>query len=683
MHLKLTVAIALTSICSAQATTADRDTQEMARADAADIEEVFVWGRAIEQKGQAQSASSGLVGYSDFTTRPLERVGELVEVVPGMVVTQHSGEGKANQYYLRGMNLDHGTDFSAFFHGMPVNLRAHAHGQGYLDLNFLIPEVISTVAFKKGPYFADRGDFSSAGTTSFNVYQRIDDPFVQLELGEHNYQRFVGAASTDLVRGHLMGALEVAYNDGPWALPADVSKHNMLLRYNFDAAEFNGDLLFTYYDNTWLATDQIPQRAVTAGLLDRFGFIDPDLGGNSQRLNLITNLQGERLEVNAYVSQYALNVYSNFTYFADDPAHGDQIEQVDRRWIYGGNSVVRFQPGSKVRGRAGIDVRVDRIANANLYQTTARVRRSARRRDAVDWHSFGLFGEITAQWNRRLRSTLGLRLDHYAFEVDAQLAANSGDDAASLLTPNLSIAFELNEHTELYTSWGAGFHSNDVRGVTISVDPADLRPTESVDLFVNQQGAEIGARVETETLNVTANYFWLQSDSELLFVGDSGATEPADGSRRVGIELSSFWQISDAWTSDLLATWVDSRFVGTRKRASNIPNAYGRVIGAGITYGKPTGDFVASLRARHFGDASLVEDGSIATGATTILNLGVKYRWRETELGLQLLNVLDAADNDIAYYFESQLAGEAQPVADVHFHPVLARTVRLSMKWML
>ena len=212
------------------------------------IEEIVVYGRSLAQKGSSKSASEGLVGYSDFSTRPIERVGEFVEVVPGMVATQHSGEGKANQYFLRGMNLDHGTDFSAFFMGMPINMRTHAHGQGYLDLNFLIPEIISTVRFAKGPYRADRGDFSTAGTTTFSVYEEVASPYVKVEVGSDNYSRSLAVGSLDLNRGVMLSALEVMKNDGPWALPADVDKVNFLTQYAGEFEDTQIKVALTIYD---------------------------------------------------------------------------------------------------------------------------------------------------------------------------------------------------------------------------------------------------------------------------------------------------------------------------------------------------------------------------------------------------------------------------------------------------
>ena len=648
-----------------------------------EIEEIIVWGRAASQKGTARSASEGLVGYADFETRPLQRVGELVEVVPGMVATQHSGEGKANQYYLRGMNLDHGTDFSAFFEGMPVNFRAHAHGQGYLDLNFIVPELVETVRYAKGPYAADRGDFSTAGTTEFKVYDYLDESFIEATIGEDGYRRILSAGSVEHRTGHFLGSMELVRNDGPWDLPADVEKTNALIKWTGRWGDFNTRALLSYYDNEWNSTDQVPQRRVRTGALDRFGFVDPTLGGQSERSLLIAGLDGDTIAAGVYASQYKLNLFGNFTYFLEDPVNGDQHEQVDRRWTYGGYISNTWDLSANHAFRAGADLRFDQIDDANLYLTTARVRRQAVRRDAIDWLSIGGFGEWQAQWNDRLRSTVGLRIDYYDYSVDASLDANSGDGSDEIFLPSVSLAYEISDALEAYANWGRGFHSNDVRGVTISVDPLSGDPVDDVNLFVEQEGAEIGVRWETDFgLNASLAYFWLESDSELLFVGDSGSTEPSDGSERTGVEAALFWNVDERWTLDLNMSFVDSEFTDVPSGLDHIPNAHGRVIGAGITYVGVRG-LNASLRLRHFGEAPLVEDDSVRHGSTSILNLGLGYDLQNWSFGVEILNITDADDDDIAYFFESALPGEVGPVEDVHFHPVVPRTVRFSLRYKL
>ncbi|MCR9259442.1 MAG: TonB-dependent receptor [Pseudomonadaceae bacterium] len=671
--------VVLVTLASQQATAQPAERQ----LDRGIDEEIIVWGRAQTQKGKAISASEGLVGYADFDTRPLERVGELVEVVPGMVATQHSGEGKANQYYLRGMNLDHGTDFSAHVEGMPINMRAHAHGQGYLDLNFLIPEVISTVQYAKGPYNADRGDFSTAGTTSFSVYDRLDRPFVEATYGSDSYRRLVSAGSMGLGEGNLLAALEVVRDDGPWQLSSDIKKNNLLVKYSGQAGDFNTRFLVSLYDNEWRSTDQVPRRLVNSNTIGRFDFIDPTLGGDSSRTSFIAGLTGESLEASIFASRYKLRLFNNFTYFAGDPVLGDQFEQVDDRWIMGGNVQYRFDVGADSTLRIGGDLRIDDISDANLYASSARVRTATVRDDSVDWLSAGAFAEVTTYWTERLRTVVGLRADYFDYEVNANLSENSGKGDDTNFVPSFALAYQLNDLVEVYANWGKGFHSNDVRGATISVDPLSGDPVDTVDVFVEQEGAELGLRFEGwQGLAVAATYFWLESDSELLFVGDGGATEPSDASKRTGVEVSAFWNINSRWTADINAAFIDSKFVGVPSDLSKIPNARDEVIGAGITYVQPQG-WTATLRLRHFGEAPLTEDGAVTNGDTTIVNAGLQYDFGRWQAGLELLNVFDAEDDDIAYYFASQLPGEIGPIEDVHFHPVIPFSVRASLRWEL
>lgn len=666
-------------LASEQASAQSADQYEAEKID----EEIIVWGRAQTQKGRAISASEGLVGYADFETRPLERVGELVEVVPGMVATQHSGEGKANQYYLRGMNLDHGTDFSAFIEGMPINMRAHAHGQGYLDLSFLIPEVISTVQYAKGPYNADRGDFSTAGTASMSIYDRLDRPFIEATYGSDSFQRLVSAGSVDMGENHLLAAVEVLRDQGPWRLDSDVNKNNLLLKFSGHAGDYDTQVLLSYYDNEWRSTDQVPKRLVSSNQIDRFDFIDPTLGGDSSRTMLVAGLQGDDVEANVYASRYKLRLFNNFTYFSADAVNGDQFEQVDSRWILGGNVQYTRDIGDQSTLRVGGDLRFDDIADANLYTTTARVRTGTVRNDSVTWLSVGAFAEVTTHWTDKLRTIVGLRGDYFDYEVEASLVRNSGQGQDQHWIPSFALAYQVNDFVEVYANWGEGFHSNDVRGATITVDPVSGDDLPPADVFVEQQGAEVGLRLEGwRGLALTATYFWLESDSELLFGGDSGATEPSDGSERTGFELGAFWNINSRWTADINAAFVDSKFVGVPSNLNEIPNARDRVIGAGITYVQPQG-LTASLRLRHFAEAPLTEDGAIRNGDTTIVNAGLQYDFGQWQAGLEVLNLFDAEDDDIAYYFASRLPGEAAPVEDIHFHPVIPFSVRASIRWEL
>ena len=645
------------------------------------LEEVVVWGRNESQQGTALSSSEGLVGYSDFSTRPLQRVGELVEVVPGMVATQHSGEGKANQYFLRGMNLDHGTDFSVYFEDMPVNFRSHAHGQGYLDLNFVIPEIVSTIRYAKGPYRADRGDFSTAGTASMRIYDQVEKPFIDLGIGSDGYLRSVGAASMEAFSGHLLGAVEFLRNDGPWDLSGNIQKDNLLVKYSGQHRGYDTKLLASYYTNAWNSTDQIPERLVSLGRIGRFGYVDPTLGGNSKRATLIGGIENDYLSVGGFISDYALDLFGNFTYTLEDRKNGDQHQQVDRRTIYGGHAHRVFEINNSTELNLGLDLRIDDIDHADLYGTTSRIRHKSIRQDSIDWLSVGTFAELKIHLTEKLRGHIGIRQDFYDFDVDASLQENSGSDSETHWIPSLGAAYAVSDTTEVYVNWGKGFHSNDVRGKTIRVDPITLLPVDTVDLFVDQEGAEIGIRTEPwSDLHISMTYFWLESDSELLFVGDTGSTEPSDGSKRSGFETNIFWNLSDFWTIDLLASIVDSEFKNVESHLNAIPNAHGRVIGAGITYVN-LDNWTASLRIRHFGDAALTEDNSQRHESTTLFNLGISYDFGSVETGVELINLFDAQDIDIAYWYASRLPDETEPVEDIHFHPTDPFSVRASLRW--
>ena len=649
------------------------------------IEEVVIWGRSLQLIGTADSASQGVIGYADFSTRPMARVGELVEVVPGMIATQHSGPGKANQYFLRGFNLDHGSDFSTFFDGMPVNMRTHAHAQGYMDLNFIIPEIIERIDFQKGPYFADTGDFSLAGSNSMKTYDVLDEGFTELTLGSRDEIRFVTANSFDFAEGTLLYALEHQQTNGFYDLEQDVRKLNGLLKYTGDLAGIPSRITLSAYDSDWTSTNQIPQRAVNSGLIDRFGFIDPDLGGESYRYSITGNFElAENCDLNLYASSYYMSLINNPTYLLNDPINGDEFEQEDERRLFGGalrNETEIELFGVTVRQTVGADARYDKVDELNLFNTLSRRRVGTIREDKAEEFSIGAFGELQFQVTDAFRTTFGVRYDYYDGEVDAFRAQNSGSGHDSLWQPNIGLAYRLNENLEFYGNYGHGFHSNDVRAAVNTVDPVTGYPTESLDVLVEGKGSEIGFRYDTlEGFNFSVAYYTLKMDSELVFVGDAGTTEPGDPSRRDGLEVTSFWEISDQLVFDISGAKSDGHFIGLPSSENAIPDAHDLVYGAGLTYAGGNG-WTSSLRVRHFGDAALTEDEVVDKDSSTLLHFGVSYEKDNWEIGLDILNFLDEEDDDIAYWFESQLPGETTAVEDIHFHPADPRTVRVLMKY--
>ncbi len=649
-----------------------------------EIEEVVIWGRSLQLLGSSDSASQGVVGYSDFSTRPLSRVAELVEVVPGMIATQHSGPGKANQYFLRGINLDHGSDFSTYFDGMPVNWRTHAHAQGYMDLNFIIPEIIERVDFQKGPYFADTGDFSLAGSNTIKTYDTLEKNFTELTLGSKDELRLVTANSFQLDNGTLLTAFEHQQTNDHFVLDQDVRKYNGLLKYTGIIANVPSRITFSAYDSEWTSTNQIPQRAVDNGLISRFGFIDPDLGGKSYRYSLTGSFEMNNWDISLYASSYYMSLINNPTYFLNNPVDGDEFEQEDERRLFGGslrNETETRLFGLNSKQTLGIDVRYDDVNELNLFNTISRRRVSSIREDEAEEFSAGIFAESQISLSEKLRATVGVRVDFYDFEIDALRPDNSGGGQDSLWQPNVGLAYHMNDNLALYLNYGHGFHSNDVRAAVNTVDPTTGDPTDAQDVLVEGDGSEIGFRYDTLTgFNISIAAFELRVDSELVFVGDAGTTEPSEPTSRNGIEINSFWEMSENWVFDFSAAKTSGYFRGLPSNADSITDAHEEVLAAGLTYVGNNG-LTASLRLRHFGDAALTEDETVNKDGSTLVHAGLSYEFNNWELGVDVLNLLDAEDDDIAYYFESQLAGEPAGLEDIHFHPSNPRTVRVLLKY--
>lgn len=645
--------------------------------------QIVVYGRALPQIGVAQSGSQGTIGYADFEDRPLSRVGELVENVPGVIATQHSGSGKANQYFLRGFNLDHGTDFAGFVDGVPINLRSHAHGQGYLDLNFLIPELVERIDYRKGPYFADVGDFSSAGTVRFKTFDTLR-PEVSATAGSFGYYRALAAGSTTAGQGDLLLALDGTVSSGPWVLDEHLRKVNAAAKYSNGTATEGWSLGFTAYHATWDSTDQVPQRAIDSGLIGRFGNIDPYLGGETTRIGLTGNGHFGSTTINLFALYYRFRLISNFTYFLDDPVHGDEFEQRDQRGVFGAS--IRHELAATLAGvplalAVGADTRFDYIALSGLYHTEKGVVIGTVRQDRVDEYSGALHAEATASLTPRLRLVLGLRGDLYGYDVRAQtLAANSGKGTDTILGPKLALAWQPADHLEFYANYGESFHSNDVRGASIRFDPKTGDPVSPVPVLVKARGAEIGARVEAGRFSASLVGFYLALGSELVFSGDGGTTQPNDATRRYGAEATLFWRPTRWLTFDGSAAITHARFHDVAPGQTFIPNSVGTVIagGAAIDFGR---GFSGALRLRHFGSAPLIEDNSARSRPTTLVNAGAYYQIGRVKLGLDLLNLFDAHDADITYFYTSRLQGEpAGGVDDYHLHPVEPRQVRGSLR---
>jgi outer membrane receptor protein involved in Fe transport len=668
-----------------------------AGAEATRMREVVVRGRADDLVGVADSASEGVVGSPQLESRPVLRPGEVMETVPGVIVTQHSGGGKANQYFLRGFNLDHGTDLATSLDGIPLNLPSHGHGQGYTDLNFLIPELVQAVDYEKGPYFADEGDFSSAGAAEIHTFDVLPRGIAKLEGGQFDYGRALVADSPSLWGGHLLYALEGAFDGGPWDHPDDYTKANGLLRFSRGDARGGFSVTGAGYLGDWSATDQVPERAVREGLIDRFGAIDPSDAGRSSRASLSGEwhggVAGGQARVLLYGYYYDLQLFSNFTYFLDHPMLGDQFEQTDRRFVLGLVPTYRFAAdvlGLTLDNTIGLQVRSDLIENG-LYATQGRHRLSTTRQDRVTETSAGLFLENRVAWTDWLRSVAGARVDLFDFDVDSNRTANSGHTSDAIVSPKLALIFGPWYQTEVYLNGGLGFHSNDARGVLGRVDPKSGAPVQPADALVRSKGAEVGIRTAALPGLRSSVAFWiLDLDSELLFVGDAGTNEPSRPSRRYGIELANYysptdWLTFDADVSISRAHFRDRALGISTPRApvgGHVPGSIESVVAAGVTVHDLWG-FFGSARLRYFGPRALVEDDRVRSGASTLVDLQAGYRFTESwSVTLDVFNLFDAKVSDIDYFYVSRLPGErVDGVPDVHLHPAEPRAFRASVTY--
>jgi outer membrane receptor protein involved in Fe transport len=652
------------------------------------LTEVEVSGHYDNAVGSSDAASQGTITGRLLQTRPALRPAEVLEFVPGLIATQHSGDGKASQYFLRGFNLDHGTDFATWVGGMPVNLPTHAHGHGYTDLNFLIPELVERIAYRKGPYFASGGDFSSAGSAHIVLRSQLAEPFAQATIGSGGHRRLLAAASPSLDAGRTMlAAVELQGGDGPWDNPEALRKWNAWLRVGQGTRAEGVDLTLMAYHARWNATDQVPQRALDAGTIGRYGAVDPSDGGRTARYSLSAERRLKfadgTLNASAYLIHYRLDLFSNFTYALADPIAGDQFLQRDARNVLGGQ-LERLWFGRlgdvAMVNELGVQMRHDRI-RVGLFDAVDRQVGATTRDDRVRQTSVGVYAENGLTWTPWLRTVAGLRADRFDWDVQGLAPQNTGRTSAALVSPKFTAVLGPWAKTEYFLNWGHGFHSNDGRGTVTRLDPKTGAATTPVTGLVRTVGYEAGLRGEwLAGLQSSLSLWRLALGSELLFVGDAGTTAPSRPSLRQGIEWSNRyvprpWLLFDA---DLALS--RARFTEPGASGDQVPGAVARVASLAVAL-RELGPWSASLQLRHLGPRPLTEDGAVKARSTTLLNARVGYRLnRNAELTLDVFNLLDRRVDDIAYYYVSRLRGEAAPSADLHVHPAEPRTARLTLR---
>jgi len=674
------------------------------------LPDVIVTGRQDSLLGIADSATQGTTGAAQLADRPILRSGEILETVPGVIITQHAGGGKANQYFLRGFNLDHGTDFAVFLDDMPLNLPSHAHGEGYSDMNTVIPEFVQRVNYEKGPYYADVGDFSSAGSAHLDFYKTLPQDFVTLEGGMYGYERGVFGISQKVGAGNILYGGEAYHDDGPWTRPDDYQKFNGILTYS-QGDDANGfSVTARGYHGKWNSSDQIP---ASFGQTNFFGTLNPTDGGNSQRYSLQAEWHRHDLnsetKITAYAFYYDLDLFSDFTYFLTDTNKGDQFEQQDKRWVAGldaHHTLFNQWFGRDVENTFGLQVRNDWINNG-LYQTENRVRvdkldsdtgtilPAVTEADHFTDTQVGFYVENKIQWAEKFRSVAALRGDLDYFDVNSlSNPTNSGTASTFLPSPKLSLILGPWAKTEFYVQGGFSFHSNDGRGATqtqepISADNPTGGATSKIPALIQTRGAEIGVRtLLVPKLQSTVSLWYLHSDYELMQSGDTGGTvasqQPSD---RYGVEWANYYSLTKHLSLDLDAADSIARFTSVdaddaapgSPGGTHVPEAVGVVISSGITLHDFHG-FSASLRLRYFGPRDLTSDGLYKSSETILLNAEAGYQINKTwRISAEVLNLLDRHDQDITYAYESRVTPGGTPAFQNVYHPVEPVQVRVGL----
>ena len=636
--------------------------------------------------GEAGTASEGVVTQQQLDARAVYRPGELLEAVPGLIVSQHSGEGKANQFYLRGFNLDHGTDLRTTIDGMLVNQRSHSHGQGWTDVNFLIPELASLLDYRKGPFYAAEGDFSTAGAVNVKYANSLEQGIASFGIGQNGYARTLIANSPKWRDGTVLYALEWMHNNGPFTVGDNYRKRNGVLRYS-EGSEGNGfNVTLMGYSAKWHATDQIPLRAVQAGTLGRFDAIDQTDGGEASRYSISgawrQTTGTTSSQVNAYLIRSRLDIFSNFTYFLDSAANGDQFAQPDRRTTVGINASHSWTAnllGRSAENTVGVQFQSDNINNG-LYNSVARQIISTTRADRIVERSLGLYFDNTTQWTDKFRSVTGVRVDTFSFNVNSNNPVNSGTSSASKVSPKLNLIFGPWSKTEFYASNGVGFHSNDARGTTLKQDPKTGNPADKVPPLVRSKGLELGVRSEFITgLQSALSVYQLDFDSELTFQGDAGTTRAGRASRRTGFEFSNYYKPYRWLTIDADIAFAKARFRNDDPIGNRIPGAVEGVASLALSV-DGLGPYFGALQMRYFGPRPLLENNSVRSKSTATLNGRIGYKFNsKLKLELEGFNLTNRRDSAIDYYYASQLKGEAAAVNDIHFHPIETRSFRLTL----
>jgi len=629
----------------------------------------------VEVRPSAKNGVFKTISDLDIHLRPVNNSQEVLRMVPGLFMGQHAGGGKAEQIFLRGFDLDHGTDINLSVDGMPVNMVSHAHGQGYADLHWVIPELIEKVNFNKGPYFADKGNFTTAGFVDFKTKDYLENNFLKVEGGQFNTFRGITAVNLLKQKGDkrdqsLYFAGEGSFTKGFFDSPQDFTRFNGTLKYH-GSISHNSTLTTTLtgFTSKWNASGQIPDRAVESGLVGFYGAIDDTEGGKTSRYNanieLLTNLDnGAVIRNQLFYSRYKFELYSNFTFFKEDPVDGDQIRQKEDRNIvgYNGSYQKEFFLGSvKTETKAGIQLRYDDVNDIELTRTKNRtINKVDIMLGDVNEMNAGAYWAQRFSVSKKLDITGALRADYFTNKYYDKLAAQKLSSSSTIFSPKINFNYRAGDKVQLYLYNGRGFHSNDTR-VSVQQDGRKVLPPA--------YGTDLGAIVKVGNkivLQTALWYLWL--DQEFIYVGDEGVVEPGGQTKRYGYDLSIRYEVTKNLYADVDVSLANPRATGVDKAKSYLPLAPRFSSVGGLTYKKQYG-LNGSLRYRWMGDRPANEDNSVVAKGYFVTDAAINFTMKKWEAGIAFQNLFDVKWKETQFDTESRLQNEPAPVSEIHFTP--------------
>lgn len=604
----------------------------------------------------------------DLKINPVNSSQEVLRFVPGLFIAQHAGGGKAEQMFLRGFDLDHGTDIHITVDGMPVNMVSHAHGQGYADLHFLQPETIESVDFDKGPYHVTKGDLATAGYVAFKTKDRMDNE-AALEIGQFNTQRLRASFSfLNNRRQSLYVSSSFLTTDGYFDSPQNFKRFNLMTKYTQWNSNSRFNISLSHFNSTWNASGQIPQRAVDRGIIGRFGALDDTEGGNTDRsnlnfLHLLTLDNGAEVSTNAWLSYYRFNLYSNFTFFLNNPENGDEINQRENRLLGGANTeyTQTYEVGqSQWKLKAGMGFRYDQVNDLALYHAVSRRRIGTFALGDVGESSMYGYAGLNIEWGKWMINP-AVRLDYFKFDYADRTLEEYTDPKVSkaIVSPKLNFIYNLNRKWQFLLKMGKGFHSNDAR-VVVAKDGKTVLPAS--------YGADLGVLwkpLPTLMINATAWYLWMEQ--EFVYVGDEAVVEPGGKTRRCGVDAGLRWQFLNNWYLQADYTYSHARSIGEPKGEDYLPLAPVHTFVAGLNF--QWNNLTASLKCRYMGDRPANEDYTLKAKGYCVADFNASYTYKRFTVGAIIENLFNTDWDEAQFATETRLKDEPEPVDEMHFTP--------------